>query len=350
MAWLTPGVRSWIGRAVAVAAFASVALLGTCALRRIDRAPRTQDAYLYADSAAIAPEVSGRVAVVHIHENQRVAKGEPLVEIDREPFELRVEQARAQVEAIRAQIGVASRQVASQASGAKAAATQIERARTQLALARNNVTRITPLLDKGYATEMQGDEARTNENVAQAALSAAIQQTEQAQEAVGDTESLRAQLAGAESAVRLAERDLRNTIVHAPFDGLVAGLDLPEGAYATAGHPLFTLIKTDAWYAVGNFRETELASVAVGDKATVWLIGSRNQSMSGRVESLGWGINPEDIGAPGLPNVGRTLDWVIVAQRFPVRVRLDGVPEGLSRIGATANIVVTHGDEHDHDH
>ncbi len=166
MARLNPGVGTWIGRALAVAAFAAVALLGTCTLRRIDQAPRTHDAFLYADSAQIAPEVSGRITAIHIRENQRVAKGEALVEIDREPFELRVEQAHAQVAALHGQIGVASRQVASQASGAKAAATQIERARTQLELARNNVTRITPLLDKGYATAMQGDEAHTNANVA----------------------------------------------------------------------------------------------------------------------------------------------------------------------------------------
>jgi multidrug efflux system membrane fusion protein len=344
MARLKPDVRTWIGRAFAVAAFAAVALLATCTLRRIDEAPRTHDAFLYADSAQIAPEVSGRITALRVRENQRVAKGEPLVEIDREPFELRVEQAHAQVEALRGQIGVASRQVASQASGAKAAATQIERARTQLDLARNNVTRITPLLDKGYATAMQGDEAHTNENVAQAALSAALDQAKQAREAVGDTEALQAQIAGAESSLRLAERDLRNAVIYAPFDGLVAGLDLAEGAYAAAGHPLFTLIKADEWYAVANFRETELASVAVGDRATVWLLGSQNQALTGRVESLGWGVKPEDVGAPSLPNVGRTLQWVIVAQRFPVRVRLDSVPEGVARIGATANVLVRHGD------
>jgi multidrug resistance efflux pump len=83
---------------------------------------------------------------------------------------------------------------------------------------------------------------RTSERTAQAALTVAIQQAQQARKAVGDTESLLAQLAGAQAAVALAKRDLRHATVRAPFDGLVVGLDIAEGAYASAGHPLFTLI------------------------------------------------------------------------------------------------------------
>jgi multidrug efflux system membrane fusion protein len=343
MGGMTLRAPPWVGRAVAVTAIAGAVLLGVWALVRLDRSPRTHDAFLYADSAGIAPEVSGRLVALHVHENQRVTMGQPLVEIDREPFELHLEQARAQVAALEAQIDLTSRQVASQSSGAQAATTQIQGARSQLALARDTVMRLSPLLDKGYTTPQQVDEALANERSAQATLTAAIQQAQQAREAVGDTDSLRAQLANAEAAVTLAERDLRHTVVRAPFDGLVAGLDTAEGAYATTGQPIFTLIKANEWYAVGNFRETELPSIGIGDPATVWVVGSKNRSVHGRVESVGWGVKPEDVGAPGLPNVGRTLEWVIVAQRFPVRVRLDQVPDGVARIGATANILVSHG-------
>jgi multidrug efflux system membrane fusion protein len=342
---MTRPTPSWVGRTVAVVALAGVALLAVLVLLRIQRRPRTQDAFLYADSTGIAPEVSGRIIAVRVRENQRVTQGQPLVEIDTEPFELRLEEARAQAAALRAQIDLTTRQVAAQSAGAMAAATQIQRAHSQLVLARDTVSRLTPLLDKGYTTPQQVDEARSNASVAQTAVTTAMQQAQQAREAVGDTESLRAQLANSEAAVRLAERDLRLTVVRAPYDGWVSGLDVPEGTYASVGHPLFTLIKSDEWYAVGNFRETQLASVAIGDRATVWIVGSKNQAVRGHVESIGWGVNPEDVGSPGLPNVGRTLNWVIIAQRFPVRVRLDEVPEGVARIGATANIVVSHGDE-----
>jgi multidrug efflux system membrane fusion protein len=278
-----------------------------------------------------------------VGDNQRVKKGDPLVKIDPEPFDLRLRQARAEVAALQAQIDLTTRQVAAQSSGADAAATQIQRARSQLALAQDTVGRLSPLLGKGYVTAQQVDEARTDANTAQSALTAAIQQADQARQAVGDTASLVAQLAGAQATVGLAERDLRDATIYAPFDGLVSGLDIAEGAYAVAGHPLFTLIKSQDWYAVANFRETELHSVAIGDPATVWVMADGNRPLRGHVESIGWGVQPEDGGGPSLPAVGRTLSWVVVAQRFPVRVQLDDPPDLAMRIGATASVVVRHG-------
>jgi len=261
--------RFWLGRLIAFAAIAAALGLGGYTLDRLDQQPRTHDAFLYADSVGLAPDVSGRIVVFHVHDNQRVAKGEPLVEIDSGPFDLRLRQTRAQVAALRAQTALTARQVASQTSGAEAAATQIDRARSQLAFARDTVGRLTPLLSKDYVTVQQVDEATTNEKTARDALAAALEQAQQAGQVVGDTESLQAQLAGAQAALALAERDLRNATMRAPFDGLVGGLDIAAEAYASVGHPLFTLIKAHEWYAVGNFRETELPHIAIGDPAKV---------------------------------------------------------------------------------
>jgi multidrug efflux system membrane fusion protein len=334
--------RILLGRAIAIIALVSAIGLGALTIERLDRRPRTHDAFLYADSAGLAPDVSGRIVALRVRDNKRVAQGDVLVEIDPEPFELRVRQARAQIAALQAQIDLTTRQVAAQSSGADAAATQIERARSQLALARDTVGRLSPLLGKGYVTAQQVDEAITNQHTAQAALTAAIQQAEQARQAIGDTLSLRAQLSGAEAAAALAERDLRNATLRAPFDGYVVGLNIAAGAYAAAGHPLFTLIKANEWYAVGNFRETELSSIAIGDPATVWLMADNRRSLAGHVDSIGWGIRPDDGGGPGLPAVARTLNWVVVAQRFPVRIRLDHPPEDAMRIGATVSVIVRH--------
>jgi multidrug efflux system membrane fusion protein len=120
------------------------------------------------------------------------------------------------------------------------------------------------------------------------------------------------------------------------------GLDIAAVAYAAAGHPLFTLIKAHEWYAIGNFRETELPALAVGDPATVWMMSDDRRPIEGHVESVGWGVRPDDGGGPALPAVGRTLSWVVVAQRFPVRIRLDAPPEAVMRIGATVSIQVRH--------
>jgi membrane fusion protein, multidrug efflux system len=335
------GLKSgWVGRILAIGSLAAAVLLAVFAISRLDRRPRSQDAFLYAYSTGLVPEVSGRITAVHVRENQRVRKDEILVEIEREPYELHLAQARAELAALRAQIDLSSRQVASQSTAARAAATEIQGAVSQLGLAKTSAARISPLVDKGYATPQQFDEAQTNERVARTALAAAVEKAKQATQAVGDTESLRAKLSGAEAVVSLAEWDLGHTVLQAPFDGWVSGFDITEGAYASAGHPLFTLIKADEWYAVGNFRETELPNIRVGDAAFVWVLGAQNQAVQGRVESLGWGVAPQNAGAPGLPKVGRTLNWVVIAQRFPVRIRLENVPEGVARLGGTANIVV----------
>src|SRR5205807_2813569 len=250
--------------------------------------------------------------------------------------------ARAQVTALKAQISLTGRQVTSQKYGADAAATQISRARTQLALAQDTLQRLEPLLVKGYVTNQQIDEARTNERNAAIALTTATQQANQARQAVGDTDSLIAQLAGAEAAEALAERDLRQATLRAPYDGSVVGLQIAEGAFAVAGHLLFTLIKDHDWYAIADFRETELPRIAVGDRATVWVMGDDERPILGRVESLGAGVQPEDSDGPGLPVVGRTLNWVVVAQRFPVWIRLDDPSDHVTRIGATVSVRVQH--------
>ena len=311
---------TWRGRLVALLAVVAAVILGYATLAALSRRPQTNAAHLFAYSAEMAPEVSGRIVALHVTSNQRVTKGQPLLEIDPQPFELRQRQAQAQVLALRGQIDLTSRQVTSQMSGADVAATQINRAKAQLALAQESLRRIEPLLAKGYVTQQQVDEARTNERNASVALTAATQQATQARQAVGGTDNLVAQLAGAEAAEALAARDLRESVLRAPFDGTVVGLQIAEGTYAAAGRPLFTLIKDQEWYAIADFRETEISGIAVGDRATVWLMGDDARPMQGRVESLNRGVQPQTgdgAGGPGLPVVGRTLNWVIVAQRFP---------------------------------
>ena len=334
--------KTWLARSIAALAVAAAIVLGITTLFVVDRRPRTHDAHLFAYSAGMAPEVSGRILALHVINNQRVNAGEPLVDIDPEPFAMRLRQARAQVAALKAQISLTGRQVTSQKSGADAAATQINHAREQLALAQDTLRRQEPLLAKGYVTNQQIDEARTNERNAAIALTTATQQARQARQAVGDTDSLIAQLGGAEAAEALAARDLRVATLRAPFAGTVVGLQIAQGAYAIAGQSLFTLIKDDEWYAIADFRETELPRIAVGDPATVWTMSDDAKPIRGIVQSLGRGVQPDDHGGPGLPVVGRTLDWVVVAQRFPVWVRLDDPPSKLMRIGATASVRVHH--------
>jgi multidrug efflux system membrane fusion protein len=333
--------REIAARVVAITAVVAAIVLAIVALAWLDHRPRTHDAHIYADTTLLAPEVSGRILRIHVRENDVVHKGDALVDIDPEPFELRVHQAQAQVDALRASIDLTTRQIAAQTTGADAAATQIRRARAQLSLAHDTRQRLEPMLGQGYITEQQLDEARTSERSAEVVLETTTQQSTQAHQGITDAESLIAQLRGAEAALKLGERDLRNATLRAPFDGRVSGLVLAEGSYAVAGHPLFTLIDTNRWYAIADFRETELPQIHAGDAATVWLMADTGHPLSGRIESLGGGVQPDNGGgAPGLPVVERSLKWVVVAQRFPVRVLIDAPSSDALRIGQTASVRV----------
>jgi multidrug efflux system membrane fusion protein len=328
------------GKIIAAASILAAVIFGALVLFAIDRRPRTHDARIFAFSAAMAPEIGGRIVQVLIANDEQVQKGAPLIVIDPVPYELALRQARAQVAALKAQIALTGRQVTSQGSGADAAEKQVQRARDQLRLAQSTLKRLEPLVQPGYITQQQLDEARTNEASAQASLNALLNSAAQAHEAVGDTASLEAQLQGAQAAEANAARNLDLTTLRAPFSGRVVGLQIAEGTFAVAAHPLFSLIKSDAWYAIADFRETELPRIAVGDPATIWTMAESTVPFEGRVESIGAGVQSSDQDGPGLPNVGRDLDWVVVAQRFPVWVRLDRPPAAAMHVGMTASVKV----------
>jgi len=332
------------GKLIALGSIAAALVLGTLVVFAIDRRPRTHDARLFAFSAAMASEINGRIVRVCVSNDQHVAKGSPLIVIDPAPYEMQLRQARAQVAALKAQIGLTGRQVESQGSGAQAAESQVQKAREQLKYAQDTHERLEPLVAPGYVTQQQLDEARTNESSALAALSSLTKSATQAHQAIGDTLSLEAQLQGAEAAEALAARNLELTTLRAPFDGVVVGLQIAEGTFALSGRPLFSLIKSDAWYAIADFRETELPRIAVGDRATVWTMANSERAIRGRVDSLGSGVQSTDQDGPDLPKVGRDLNWVVVAQRFPVWVRLDSPPPEAMHVGMTASVKVHRGD------
>src|SRR5271163_3515117 len=237
--------KSLRGKLIAATAIGLAIVLGLLVLFAIDRRPRTHDAYIFAYSSEMASEISGRIIQIPITNDQDVAKGAPLLLIDPAPYEFQLRQARAQVAALKAQIALTGRQVTSQGSGVQAALSQVQRARDQLRYAQDTRKRLEPLVKPGFVTQQQLDEAKTNEATAEASLQALTRSAAQAREAVGDTLSLEAQLEGAEAAAANAARNYDLTTLRAPFAGKVVGLQIAEGTFAVAGHPLFSLIKSD---------------------------------------------------------------------------------------------------------
>ena len=334
-------VRRGLGGLISIVVLVGVAALIMLTWSRLASRPRTNDGYLKADIVHLAPDVSGRITDLRVTNNQRLRRGQVLFVIDQEPYKYRVEQAAARLRSLQAQLAVDTSQVASQGSKANAADTSIRASQAQLALATATRHRLEPLGAQGFVSAEDVDRARTAERTAAVELQATRQQAQSAQEAVTSTKPLQEQVAEAQAELALAERDLRLTTVKSPCDGQITALDIAKGEYATVGRPVFTIIDTERWYAVADFRETDLGGMRVGQAARIYLVGFGNQELAGTVESLGGGVLPDEATVTGgLPRVPRTLSWVRIAQRFPVRITIHDPPPDLMRIGATAIVVV----------
>jgi membrane fusion protein, multidrug efflux system len=334
-------LRRLLGILVSLAALVGVVITGVLVTRRTNERPSTYDATIQAYIVNMAPEVSGRIVELNVLDNQQVKEGQVLFQIDPKPYQLSVDQARAAVQGFEAQLAVITSEVASQTSGAAAAATGIDTAEAQLALATSILDRIQPLLGRGFVTAEQVDQARTAKETARIALDKARQTAAEARQAISSPKPTEAQLDGARATLALAERNLDKTAVRSPFNGRITALQVAAGEFADAGHPLFTIINTEHWYAIGNFRETDLAGIKPGQRAAVFVMAQPRLPLRGTVDSLGWGVASSGSATfGGLPHVESTLNWVRIAARFPVRVLLDDPPEDLMRLGASAVIEI----------
>jgi multidrug efflux system membrane fusion protein len=248
----------------------------------------------------------------------------------------------------------------------------VSRAEAEWTYANNNLHRLEPLLVKQFVTVDQVDRARTSEvaedqalkqaksqlRLAEAGLQSALAQEqrsgavllqskaqhEQAQNAVTTLEPLVNQRGARTSAVETARYNLNNCRVYAPFAARVTNLTISEGAYAHVGQQVFTLIDARTWWAVANFREGQLQHIAPGMRAEVYVMSKPDARYSGVVDSMGFGVTPDAdvVGKLGaeLPDVQRTLNWVHLATRFPVRVRVENPPDDLFRVSESAVVVI----------
>jgi multidrug efflux system membrane fusion protein len=257
----------------------------------VERHPRTDDATARANVVGIAPRVSGQTVKLNVQDNQAVKKGDVLFEIDPEDYKLVLQKAKAEL-------------------------ATVDR---QLAQAEDTLHRLEPLLPNGFTTADSVDKARTAVTTLQAQRDSAI------------------------ATINLEELHLAYCKVIAPFDGRVINLNISAGAHVTAGVPVFSLLDTSKWYVIANFREAELRHMAPGSEAIVYLTSAPNQRFRGRVQGIGWAVKPEgeiDLPASGVPYVKRELNWVRVAQRFPVRIEVENPDQDLFRMGASAVAII----------
>jgi multidrug efflux system membrane fusion protein len=346
-----------IGRVISVVSIGAATVAIVVALLQWPTRPQTDDATVRANFVGIAPQVNGHIVELSVHDNQQVNKGDPLFVIDRRPYEIALERARAGLALTRSEVLGLKNGAAGAAAGVSRAQAQLSassaevvRLESQLRHADDHLKRLEPLLAQQFVTVDRLEEARTQRDTAaaaltatraqhdatEAALSQARTERDRAADVVGEVDGINARVAAAEAAVHAAELDLGYCSVVAPFAGKVVNLNISEGAFARAGADVFVLVDTRTWYVVANFRETQLRHIPDGATADLYLQSQPGKHFHGTVVGLGWAVLPENgTSVNGLPRVERSLDWIRLAARFPVRIQVDD-PDDSFRLGASA--------------
>jgi RND family efflux transporter MFP subunit len=253
--------------------------------------PWTRDGRVRADVVQVAPDVSGLIEGVRVHDNQVVNRGDILFTIDRARYRLAVAQAEAASESLRVQIAQAGRE-----------------------------DRRNAALGDLVAAELR-------------------------EQSTSKRDQLKAALSQATASLETARLNLARTEVRAPVDGWVTNLDLRPGTYASAGKPVLAVVDRQSLHVLGYFEETKIARVRIGDAVHVRLVGEVQQ-LDGHVDSIAAAIEDRERQASPtlLANVNPTFNWVRLAQRIPVRVQLDRVPPDVRLImGRTATVEVVEG-------
>jgi membrane fusion protein, multidrug efflux system len=307
-----------------------------------ERHPRTDDAVARADVVEIVPQVSGHIIKLNVQDNEEVKDGDVLIEIDPNDYKLTLDKAKSDLATLDMQIEVARSENTQLKFKIKAAEAGVDEAKAQLKQAADTLQRMKPLLPKGFATADDVDKAETEEKVAAATLADQEQSLNQARTTISKLETMLAQRPGAVAAVNLAALQLARCKVLAPFPGRVINLNIAAGAYASEGIPVFALLDTTRWYVIANFREGEIPHFAAGAPVDVYLMSKPSRHFKGTVQGIGWAVTPTDqIDIPhSLPYIQRELNWVHIAQRFPVRIEIEDPDPNLFRMGASAVAII----------
>ncbi len=279
--------------AVNLALIAVVAWYAYQAFRDYIENPWTRDGQVRGQVIQVAPRVSGMVTRIAVIDNQFVSEGDLLFELDPEPFQIAIAQAEANLKRAR---------ISSKAS-------RIEYDRLQ-EIAKQDAGAVS-------AKDLNRREASYLQSLSQIDVAA---------------ENLRS-----------AKLNLGYTRVRAAVDGYVSNINFQIGDQAVANTPILALVDSNSFWVFGYFRESEIGRIRIGDPARVTLMAYPGQPLAGEVESLGWGIAPSDgnTGYNLLPSIKPVFQWIRLAQRIPVRVRLDERPAGVElRYGLTASVMI----------
>ena len=255
--------------------------------------PWTRNGQLRGQVIQVAPRVSGPVISVAVIDNQFVNEGDLLFEIDPEPFTIAIAQAEA----------------------------NLRRSHISSKSAKIEYDRLLEIFDKDPGAISQKDLNRRESNYLQSLSNIDV----------------------ADETLRNAKLNLGYTSVHAAVEGYVSNINFQIGTQAVANTPILALVDSNSFWVFGYFRESQIGRFKIGDPAKVTLMAYPDLPLHGTVESLGWGIAPSDgnAGAYLLPSIKPVFQWIRLAQRIPVRIKLEEVHEDVElRFGLTASVMI----------
>ena len=331
---------------ITLATAALAAALGWATWSAYMGAPWTRDGTVRTYVVTKAPEVAGRIVELPVADNQFVRKGDLLLVIDPTDFKIALEQAEASVRQAQANVQNVEAQIAAQQAQVMANEAQTEQAEAALTFAQEQAERYRVLAEKQAGTVQMQQQTASGLLQNEAALKSAQAALAVAQRHI---ETLKAQLMSAEASVAQAKAqrgqarvNLERTQISSPVNGWVTNLLAQVGDYAPVGQSVISIVDADTFWVDAYFEETQLASVREGDPAEIKLMGYR-RIVRGEVGGIARAINVPnaDPNHQGVANVNPIFTWVRLAQRVPVRIRINQVPEGVRLVaGMTATVQV----------
>lgn len=292
---------------------------------------RSNDAYVSANIVNVAAIVSGPITKLYISENQKVKKGDKLIEIDPLPYIYAVQQAKAK-------LNIAKLNYQNERLDIVKAEQQLKQNQIMLSLSQDHYNRYDKLQAQGDLAKIVLINLADKIKEQEAAITKAEQELKIAQINFDDN-----QILSAKAELDQANYLLNHTTLIAPEDGYITNFNLRIGQYIKAGQGLFALIETRQWWIETRYRETAIRLIKPGDKAKIMIDMYPGKVFHGHVKSIGWGINRVQSGsvAPStLMYMEATEDWIRIAQRFPVRIYIDDVTDDYPmRIGASATTI-----------
>ncbi|MEO6847019.1 MAG: HlyD family efflux transporter periplasmic adaptor subunit [Chthoniobacterales bacterium] len=332
--------KPFTGFVISLVAVLAAIFLPLAVYRNLHVNPRTDDAQIRANVVGVAAQVSGAIVGLPVVDNQIVHRGDLLMELDPRPFAAEVEKAKAQLELTNLEILADKDKIAS------SEATLKER-EARAIYADSYAQRVSALLEKRYVTPDKVELAKTDAEAAKSLVEAARATLAQARNLVGEKDGVNVRREAAEAMLRDANLKLSYCKVYAPCDGYITNLQITPGAYAKAGEQIFSLVDRKIWFVLANFRETDVQFIRPGMPADVFLLAQSGRKLKGIVQGVSKAIYPITGSSTGLAGgegvlsrVQPTIDFILLAQRYPVRIILDE-PEGSDfRMAGTAMVVV----------